>query len=290
MKFTKMHGCGNDYIFVDSRFEKIENPEKLARVLSDRHMGVGADGLVLIGTSDKADVSMRMYNADGSVGEMCGNAIRCIGKYVFENNIKNKTTLTVDTLAGVKTLFLTLNQNKVVEVMVDLGKPIILAKEIPVISERETVVEEPITVLDRNFTMTCVSMGNPHAVIFVDNVASFPVATYGLPLEHSLRFPNRVNVEFVQVVDRNNIKIPWPVVLELLLRSLQEFYQVNWIPMWLFPVWEEFSKSFTTTRIISCIYPVLRLKYMMAKLRGILLSVGNETFYHCIQYRKCLWM
>ena len=207
MKFTKMHGCGNDYIFLDSRFEGIHNPEKLARSLSDRHMGIGADGLVLIGTSEKADVSMRMYNADGSVGEMCGNAIRCIGKYVYENNIKSKTTLTVDTLAGIKTLFLTINQNKVVEVMVDLGKPIIAAKEIPVFSDNETVIEEPVTVLDKKFKITCVSMGNPHAVIFVDNVASFPVAAYGLPLEHNLKFPNRVNVEFVQVVDRNNIKM-----------------------------------------------------------------------------------
>ena len=207
MKFTKMHGCGNDYIFLDSRFESIPNPEKLARNLSDRHMGIGADGLVLIGTSDKADVSMRMYNADGSVGEMCGNAIRCIGKYVFENNIKNKTTLTVDTLAGIKTLFLTVNQNKVVEVMVDLGKPIITASEIPVRSEHNTVIEEPIVVLDREFKITCVSMGNPHAVIFVDNVATFPVATYGLPLEHNLKFPNRINVEFVQIVDRNNIRM-----------------------------------------------------------------------------------
>ncbi len=207
MKFTKMHGCGNDYIFLDSRFEGISNPEKLARSLSDRHMGIGADGLVLIGTSEKADVSMRMYNADGSVGEMCGNAIRCIGKYVYENNIKSKTTLTVDTLAGIKTLFLTINQNKVVEVMVDLGKPIIEAKEIPVFSDNETVIEESVTVLDKEFKITCVSMGNPHAVIFVDNVASFPVATYGLPLEHNLKFPNRVNVEFVQIVDRNNIKM-----------------------------------------------------------------------------------
>ncbi len=207
MKFTKMHGCGNDYIFLDSRFEGIHNPEKLARSLSDRHMGIGADGLVLIGTSEKADVSMRMYNADGSVGEMCGNAIRCIGKYVYENNVKSKTTLTVDTLAGIKTLFLTINQNKVVEVMVDLGKPIIAAKEIPVFSDNETVIEEPVTVLDKKFKITCVSMGNPHAVIFVDNVASFPVAAYGLPLEHNLKFPNRVNVEFVQVVDRNNIKM-----------------------------------------------------------------------------------
>ena len=207
MKFTKMHGCGNDYIFLDSRFESIPNPEKLARRLSDRHMGIGADGLVLIGNSEKADVSMRMYNADGSVGEMCGNAIRCIGKYVYENNIKSKTTLTVDTLAGIKTLFLTLNQNKVVEVMVDLGKPIITAKDIPVDSENESVIEEQITVLDREFNITCVSMGNPHAVIFVDNVGTFPVATYGLPLEHNLKFPNRVNVEFVQVVDRNNIRM-----------------------------------------------------------------------------------
>ncbi len=207
MKFTKMHGCGNDYIFLDSRFDSIPNPEKLARSLSDRHMGIGADGLVLIGNSDVADVSMRMYNADGSIGEMCGNAIRCIGKYVYENNIKSKTTLTVDTLAGIKTLFLTLNQNKVVEVMVDLGKPIITAKDIPVISDNETVIEEKITVLDREFNMTCISMGNPHAVIFVDNVATFPVATYGLPLEHNLKFPNRVNVEFVQIVDRNNIRM-----------------------------------------------------------------------------------
>lgn len=207
MKFTKMHGCGNDYIFVNCFHEIVKNPEKVSRLLSDRHFGVGADGLILIGDSNVADFSMHMYNSDGSVGEMCGNAIRCVGKYVYENKMTNKTVITVETLAGVRTLFLTVNQNHVVEIMVDLGKPILSPKEIPVVSEKDQVMNETIEILDRRFQITCVSMGNPHVVAFVDNVASFPVAKYGLPMEYNLKFPNRTNVEFVQILDRNNIKM-----------------------------------------------------------------------------------
>lgn len=207
MKFTKMHGCGNDYIFINCIYEKVINPEKLSRYLSDRHLGIGADGLVLIGDSLVADYTMRMYNPDGSVGEMCGNALRCIGKYVYESKMTSKTTVTVETMAGVKTLFLTVHQEKVVEVMVDMGKPVLEAYDIPVVSEMSVVKDEEITVLDRSFFITCVSIGNPHAVVFVDHVAGFPVAKYGLPMEHNLKFPNRINVEFVQILDRNNIKM-----------------------------------------------------------------------------------
>lgn len=207
MKFTKMHGCGNDYIFVNCFHEVVKNPEKVSRLLSDRHFGIGGDGLILIGDSNVADFRMNMYNSDGSVGEMCGNAIRCVGKYVYENKMTNKTVITVETLAGIRTLFLTVNQNHVVEVMVDLGKPILIPKEIPVVSEKDQVINETIEILDRSFQITCVSMGNPHAVVFVDNVGNFPVAKYGLPMEYNLKFPNRTNVEFVQIIDRNNIKM-----------------------------------------------------------------------------------
>ena len=207
MKFTKMHGCGNDYIFVNCLHETVKNPEKVSRILSERHFGIGGDGLILIGDSNVADYSMRMYNADGSTGEMCGNAIRCIGKYVYDTKMTNKTTITIETLAGIKTLFLTVVLDSVIEVMVDLGRPIISSEEIPVLSDNEQVINEPIEVLDREFLMTCVSMGNPHAVTFVNNVSTFPVAKYGLVLEHHLKFPNRTNVEFVQIIDRNNIKM-----------------------------------------------------------------------------------
>lgn len=207
MKFTKMHGCGNDYIFINCFHETIENPELLALRLSNRHFGIGGDGLILIDDSSIADYSMRMYNPDGSVGEMCGNAIRCVGKYLYENHMTNKTTITIETLAGIKTLFLTLNRETVIDVMVDMGKPIFTASLIPVDSSNDEVVEETMKVMDKEFQVTCVSMGNPHAVIFTKQVEHVDLQKYGLTLEHNLRFPNRTNVEFVQVLDRNNIKM-----------------------------------------------------------------------------------
>ena len=207
MKFTKMHGCGNDYIFINCIQERVKNPEKLSRILSDRHYGIGADGLVLINDSFVADYSMRMYNPDGTVAEMCCNAIRCIGKYVYETKMTSKTTITIETLSGVKTLFLTVYQERVIEVMVDMGTPVFDVEKIPVISEKKEVIEEEVFVLDKSFAITCVSVGNPHAVVFVNHIGAFPVARYGLVLEHNLKFPNRINVEFVQVVDRNNIRM-----------------------------------------------------------------------------------
>ncbi len=207
MKFTKMHGCGNDYIFVNCMKETSPHLEAMAKALSDRHFGIGSDGLILIGSSMVADYSMRMFNSDGSVGEMCGNAIRCLGKYVYEELYTCKTTITVETLAGIKTLFLTVRQNDVIDVMVDMGVPEFEASKIPVISETPQVISEPINIIDRDFIMTCVSMGNPHAVLIVDNVAKIDIGKYGMALEHNLRFPKRTNVEFVQVVDSNNIKL-----------------------------------------------------------------------------------
>ncbi|BBF45418.1 diaminopimelate epimerase [Lachnospiraceae bacterium KM106-2] len=207
MKFTKMHGCGNDYIFINSLKEEVPSPAYLAKKISDRHFGVGADGLVLIGSSQTADYSMKMFNPDGSIGEMCGNAIRCIGKYVYENHLTNKTTITVETLAGIKTLFLTIRNNEVIEVMVDMGKPIVEPCAIPVMSEKNIVIDEPISIMGVEYRMTCVSMGNPHAVVFVDSVGGLKIDQIGIPFEYNLRFPNRTNVEFVQIVDRNNIKM-----------------------------------------------------------------------------------
>lgn len=207
MKFTKMHGCGNDYIFINCFKELVYCPDSLAKKLSDRHYGIGGDGLVLIGYSKIADYRMSMYNRDGTIGEMCGNAIRCVGKYVYDNKMIHKTVITIETLAGIKRLYLKVKEEQVVEVMVDMGKPIFAPQAIPVRSEKNIVIDEPIQVLGEEYRMTCVSMGNPHAVVFVDNIDDIQMEQCGIPFEHHLRFPNRTNVEFVQIVNRENIKM-----------------------------------------------------------------------------------
>ena len=207
MKFTKMHGCGNDYIFINCMDEVVTQPEQLAKQLSDRHFGIGGDGLVLIKESQVADYKMEMYNADGSRGEMCGNAIRCIGKYVYENKLTYRTTISIETLAGIKTLFLSVNAHGVVDIMVDMGSPILSPGLIPVCSEKGIVIDEQITILGEDYRMTCLSMGNPHAVVFVEDVRTLNLNRIGIPFEHNLRFPNRTNVEFVQIMDENNIKM-----------------------------------------------------------------------------------
>ena len=208
MKFTKMQGIGNDYVYVNCLQETIENPSELAKKISDRHYGVGSDGLIMINPSDKADFEMEMYNADGSGGEMCGNGIRCVAKYVYDYGLTDKTSISVETLAGIKYLDLTVEDGKVVLVKVDMGKPMLRPEEVPVVSEKEEVIDEPITVDGQEYRMTCVSMGNPHAVVFIDqDVKEFPLETVGVKFENHERFPKRVNTEFVNVLDRHTAQM-----------------------------------------------------------------------------------
>ena len=208
MKFTKMQGIGNDYVYVNCLQETIENPSELAKKISDRHYGVGSDGLIMINPSDKADFEMEMYNADGSRGEMCGNGIRCVAKYVYDYGLTDKTSISVETLAGIKYLDLTVEDGKVVLVKVDMGKPMLRPEEVPVVSEKEEVIDEPITVDGQEYRITCVSMGNPHAVVFIDqDVKEFPLETVGVKFENHERFPKRVNTEFVNVLDRHTAQM-----------------------------------------------------------------------------------
>jgi diaminopimelate epimerase len=202
MKFTKMHGCGNDYVYVNLFEETISDAPALAIKVSDRHFGVGSDGLITIGPSDKADFRMRIYNADGSEAEMCGNGIRCVAKYVYDHKLTDKTELSVESGAGIKYLTLYVENGKVNQVRVDMGEPILKPELIPVIADSEVVIAEPITVGEKEWKMTCVSMGNPHTVVFVDDVASFPLETYGPLFENHERFPKRTNTEFVSVLSR----------------------------------------------------------------------------------------
>ena len=173
MKFTKMEGLGNDYIYVNCFQEKVDNPKEFAIKYSDRHFGIGSDGLILICPSEVADFRMDMYNADGSQAEMCGNGIRCVGKYVYDYGLTNQTRVAVETLAGIKHLELKVETGKVVEVTVDMGSPELIAGNVPVEYPAEQVIDAPIEVGGTKYRMTCVSMGNPHAIVFVDNVKDF---------------------------------------------------------------------------------------------------------------------
>ena len=207
MKFTKMEGLGNDYIYVNCFQEKVEQPQKLAIQYSDRHFGIGSDGLILIMPSEVADFRMDMYNSDGSQAEMCGNGIRCVGKYVYDYGLTQKTQITVETLAGIKTLNLHVERGKVKLVTVDMGSPILQSSLIPVVSEKPEVVNEPITVAETVYQVTCVSMGNPHAVVFVDNVKELPLETIGPKFEHHAWFPRSINTEFVEVLNPHEVNM-----------------------------------------------------------------------------------
>ena len=206
-KFTKMHGCGNDYVYVNGFTETIEDPEQAAIFVSDRHKGIGSDGLIMILPSDVADFKMKMYNADGSEGAMCGNGVRCIAKYVYDYGLTDKTTVSLETNAGIKQLYLTVENGKVSMVRVDMGHPILTAKEIPVVAESEQVIDAPIEVGGISYHMTCVSMGNPHAVVFVPDTESLTLHEIGPLFEHHKAFPDRVNTEFVQILDRKNVNM-----------------------------------------------------------------------------------
>lgn len=210
MRFTKMHGLGNDYIYVNCFKEHIENPPKVARFVSDRHFGVGSDGLIMINPSECADFEMEMYNVDGSRSEMCGNGIRCVAKYVYDYGLTNKTSISVETLGGIKYLELTVKEGKAELIRVNMGKPDLEPKLIPVVPEDpedKTVINAPILVDGQEYRMTGVSMGNPHAVVYVEDVDGLDIEKIGPKIENHERFPNRVNTEFVKVLDRHTVQM-----------------------------------------------------------------------------------
>ncbi len=207
MKFTKLQGCGNDYVYVDCTKELIDHIPETAVKVSDRHFGVGSDGLILIRSSDIADFMMDMYNIDGSRGKMCGNGIRCVAKFVYDKGLTDKTRLKIETLSGIKELDLTVENGEVTWVTVDMGAPITKPSLIPAVSDQEIIIKEPITVGGQRYEVTCVSMGNPHAVVFVEDTDSLPLSTIGPKFEHHEMFPERVNTEFIQILDRSHIKM-----------------------------------------------------------------------------------
>ncbi|MDD3205228.1 MAG: diaminopimelate epimerase [Lachnospiraceae bacterium] len=207
MKFTKMHGCGNDYVYINGFEEKVENKSEIVIKLSDRHFGIGGDGVIFINPSKIADFEMEMYNADGTRAEMCGNGIRCVAKFVYDKGLTDKKNISIESFGKIKYLELTVEDGKVAMVRVNMGAPELIAENVPVISENEKVIDEEIEVDDKIYHMTAVSMGNPHAVVFVNDVNDFPLETVGPKFEHHVRFPKRVNAEFVRVVDRKNVEM-----------------------------------------------------------------------------------
>ncbi len=207
-RFTKMHGAGNDYIYVDCTEKMLTDINETARKVSDRHFGIGSDGLVLICKSDKADFRMDMYNSDGSQAEMCGNATRCVGKYVHDKGLTDKTTITLETLAGIKILELNLGDDGTVKtVRVNMGAPELVPKNIPIDSEKDRFIMEPVEVCGKEYKVTGVSMGNPHAVTYIDDTDSLEIEKIGPEFETHKLFPKKINTEFAQIVDRNTIKM-----------------------------------------------------------------------------------
>ena len=207
MEFSKMHGCGNDYVYVNCMEKEVPNPGAVSEYVSHRRFGIGSDGLILIMPSDKADFRMRMFNADASEGKMCGNGIRCVAKYVYDKGLTNKTTFTIETLSGIKTIDVTLKDGKVAEASVDMGKPVLKCTDIPMISDHFVFVDQGLVIAeDVVYNGTAVSMGNPHFVTFVDDVDSLDLEKLGPLFEHHKLFPEGVNTEFVQVIDKNTVK------------------------------------------------------------------------------------
>lgn len=207
MKFSKMHGAGNDYIYVNCFKEQVDNPEELSIRLSHRQFGIGSDGLILIMPSQVADFRMRMFNNDGSEGKMCGNGTRCIGKYVYDNGLTDKTIVTLETLGGIKTLQLNVVDGKVDTVLVDMGQAILEPELIPVRAAVNPVVNMPLEIMGATYNITCVSMGNPHAVTFVPEVDNLDLPKIGPVFEHAAIFPERINTEFIKLLDKQNIQM-----------------------------------------------------------------------------------
>ena len=207
MKFTKMQGCGNDYVYVNGFTEEIKDKPAFVRAVSDRHFGVGGDGAIFINPSDVADFEMEMYNADGSRSEMCGNGIRCVAKFVYDKGMTNQEHISIVSAGQIKYLDLDIKDGKVANVKVNMGAPILRAKDVPVISTMEESVDEPIVVQGKEYRMTCVSMGNPHAIVFMDDVANLEIEKIGPYFENHAVFPNRTNTEFVEIVNRNRVNM-----------------------------------------------------------------------------------
>ena len=209
MKFTKMQGCGNDYVYINGFTEHIPDEEKsaLAIKLSERHFGIGSDGIIFINPGKVAEFEMEMYNADGSRAEMCGNGIRCVGKFVYDNGLTDQTSITVESFGKIKYLDLTVEDGKVTRVRVNMGQPELIAANVPVVSEKEMVINEPIEVAGKIYEMTCVSMGNPHAVVWQDDVANLDIEKVGPLFENHKIFPNRTNTEFVEIVDDSHVNM-----------------------------------------------------------------------------------
>lgn len=207
MKFTKMQGIGNDYVYVNCFEETVADPERVSEIISDRHFGIGADGLVLIMPSDKADFRMRMFNADGSEGNMCGNATRCIGKFVYDNHLTDKTSITLETRSGIKKLTLYPENGKVKTVLVDMGKAVLKPADIPMNVSGDTFINKPITIDGKEVFITAVSMGNPHAVTYVEDVDSLELEKIGPSFENHPLFPERVNTEFIKILDESTMQM-----------------------------------------------------------------------------------
>ena len=208
IEFTKMHGCGNDYIYIDCFKQEINNPEELSINLSRQHFSIGGDGVILICPSDKADAKMRIFNLDGSEGKMCGNGIRCVGKYLYDNSMTNGDTVTVETLSGVKTLKIYPDdKGKAQFITVDMGKASYLNKDIPVNLEGETTINKPVDICGKTENITCVSMGNPHCVVFCDNTDIIDIEKEGKRFEKNPIFPEGVNTEFITVEDEKTLRM-----------------------------------------------------------------------------------
>ena len=207
LKFTKMQGCGNDYVYISTFDQTVEDLSSVAKKLSDRHFGIGGDGVIFVCPSDVADGKMRMFNEDGSEGRMCGNGVRCVAKFLYDHGLARKETLTVETLSGIKTITLTMESGEVVGATVDMGKTETNPSQIPVLLEGEEIINRPITVGDREYRITCVSMGNPHCVIFTDDVRSIPLEKIGPLFECNPLFPESVNTEFIRVIDRTHLEM-----------------------------------------------------------------------------------
>ena len=207
MKFTKMQGIGNDYVYVNCFEETVQDPSAVARFVSDRHFGIGSDGLILIKPSDVADCEMEMYNLDGSQGAMCGNGIRCVAKFVYDTGIVRKKNLSIDTKSGIKYLSLTVKNGKVSTVEVNMGSPVLMANQIPVVSDTEQVIDQPLEVNGKTYHITAVSMGNPHAIVYMDDLENLDISTLGPQFENHLAFPDRINTEFVKVINRRTLQM-----------------------------------------------------------------------------------
>ena len=208
LKFTKMHGCGNDYIYIDCFKYEINNPNELSVKLSDRRYGIGSDGIILICPSDIADAKMRMFNLDGTEGKMCGNGIRCMGKYVYDIGLAKSEKIKIETMSGIRNLELCKSDKNISELRVDMGKPDFNPKHIPVlVSDENCLIDFAVDIFGENYNINCISMGNPHCVLFYDNIDSMDIKSIGINFEKSELFPEGVNTEFVEIIDRNTIKM-----------------------------------------------------------------------------------